>query len=125
MKKVNPLKYFNDQADKRKKALSKAALGMDMSGPPPGSAEYYAAGDSTNIKNALVNKLNLRNDLEKKAGYFTNTEQDLKKAIEDRDNYVKGKQDYMISHNLTPREMGQFSKPLPVPQEKAFKRKRR
>ena len=125
MKKVNPLKYFNDQADKRKKSLSKAALGMNMGDPPYGKPEYWAAGDSTNIKNALVKKLNLINDLEKKAGYFTNTEQDLKKAIEDRDNYVKGKQDYMISHNLTPREMGQFSKPLPVSQEKSFKRKRR
>ena len=46
-KKSNPLKYFNDKADERRKALSKAKYGDNVTAPR----------DNTNVKSPIVRSL--------------------------------------------------------------------
>lgn len=121
--KTNPLKYFNDQADKRRASFPKAALGGDGDPLTPNKSEYWQAGDSSAIKNDLVNRLTVRQKLENDAGYFTNTGVQLQKAKEDRDSYSNNREAYRKKNNLTAKDMSEFSKPIPVPEVKPYKRK--
>lgn len=125
MKKNNPLKHFNDQADKRRASFPKAALGNLGEPLLPSQAEYWNR-DSTNLKNANVNRLAVRLKAENNAGYFnTGTGYELDKAKANRDLYAKNKEDYMKEKNISPQQMAETSKPIPVPEYKPYVKKRK
>jgi hypothetical protein len=124
--KNNPLKYFNDQDDKRRASFPKAALGNLGEPLTPNKSEYWQVGDSSNIKSANINRLAVRLKAENNAGYFnTGTGYELDKAKANRDLYAKNKEAYMKEKNVSPEQMAETSKPIPVPELKPYVKKRK